>query len=70
MSDPTAQFQDHDGQDVVVQVLELSDRVEFLALHSKAKDRDRQMLRALKKLRDYLNTCGLSSFVVDDREGK
>jgi hypothetical protein len=50
---------DHDGNDVVLTVLEFGDRLEFLANDSKAKDRDAQTLRLLKTMRDYLNACDL-----------
>lgn len=46
---------DREGNDMVDVVLAHMDKLEFLAIRSKAKNREEQQEKMLRKLRDYLN---------------
>lgn len=50
--------------EVVAEAIEVADTLEFLDMKSKAKDKEKQKLKALKKLRKILNEADLDAFVV------
>ena len=51
-------------ENIIDETLALTDKFEFIVTKSKAKDRDKQALRAMKQLRNYLNDADLNAFKI------
>jgi hypothetical protein len=50
--------------EIIQQTLDYTDKFEFTATKSKAKNAEKQTIRVMKQLRDFLNASDLDAFKV------